>query len=90
MLGKSQHGCKVPTFEPQDTIEKLLLIINVISWLSCRKIVMGLVLRVGSGKLLDPTLNTSLKARLQSVLSDLRLGTMCEPTLIYDMVKNFV
>jgi len=51
---------------------------------------MGLVLRVGSGKLLDPTLNTSLKARLQSVLSDLRLGTMCEPTLIYDMVKNFV
>ena len=51
-----------------------------------KRIFMGLVLRIGSRFLLDPTLNTNPKPHLQKVLLcrhpchtwDLKLGTMCE------------
>ena len=74
-VSKSQHGGKVPTFEPQETIKIWLIIFKA-----------GLVLRFGSSFLLDSTLNASPKPHLRKVLScrhpchtwDLGLGTPCE------------
>ena len=41
---ESQHGGKVPTFEPQDTIK---IFIKVGSWFFYEKLFVGLVLRIG-------------------------------------------
>ena len=85
-VSMSQHGGKVPTLDPQETMKIWLIIITVGSLLCYAKIFMGLVLRVGSRFLLDPTLNTNPKALPSKVLScrqlwhtqDLGLGTTCE------------
>ena len=66
---KSWHGCRVPTFEPQEIIKMCTIIIKVGSWLFYEKIFMGLVLRFGSSILLNPTLNTSPEPHLQKALS---------------------
>jgi hypothetical protein len=67
-VSKSQHGGKVPTFESQFII-KIWLIINEFGpWLIYVKTFTGLVLRVGSNFLHDPTLNTSPKSKVQKVL----------------------
>ena len=63
-VSKSQYGGKVETFEPQEIIKLSSIIIEDRCWL----IFAGLVLRVGSSFLLDPTLNTGPKAHLQKVL----------------------
>ena len=67
-VSKSQHGGKVPTFEPQETIDIWLTIIKVRSSLFHANIFVGLGLRVGSSILLNTILNTSLKPRLQNML----------------------
>jgi hypothetical protein len=54
-VSKSQHGGNIPTIEPQETIKIRLTIIEVESSLFHAKTFMGLVLRVGSNFLLDPT-----------------------------------
>ena len=85
-VGKSQHGGKVPAFEPQETIKIwLILIRSRISIILC-KIFAGLVFNFGSSKKRDPTCNTNPKSHLQKVLScrhpchtwDLGLETPCE------------
>ena len=65
---KSQQGCKVPTFESQETIKIWLIIMKVGSWLFYAWIFAWLVSRVGSSFLLNPTLNTSHKPHLHKVL----------------------
>ena len=60
-VNKFQHGGKVPTFEPQETV-------RVYSWLYYAKEFLGLVVRVGFSFLLNQTLNTSPKSHLQKVL----------------------
>ena len=45
-FNKSQHGGKVPSIEPWDTIQICLIIIKSISWLLYAKIIARLVLRV--------------------------------------------
>ena len=85
-VSKSQHGCKVPTFEPQEPIKIWLINIKFISHLFYAKILSRHLLRVGSRFLLDPILNTSPKPHLQKVLPcrhpcrtwDLGLGIPCE------------
>ena len=80
---KSQHGGKVPTFEPQEPI-KVWFMSDLDSLMQKR--ILGLVLQVGSSFLLNPTLNTSPKPHLQEVLPyrhpchtwDLALGIPCE------------
>ena len=64
-VSESQHGGKVPTFEPQETIKIWLSIIKVGSWSFYAKTFTGLVLRVGSSFLFNPPLNTTPKAHLQ-------------------------
>ena len=61
-VSKSQHGGKVPTFEPQATIEMWLIFISRTLIILCR-IYVGLDLWK-----LDPTLNTSSKPHLQKML----------------------
>ena len=88
-VSKSQHGGKVPTFEPQENIKIWLIIIKVGSWLFYAEIFTGLALRVGSSSLLDPTFNTSPEPHLQKVLPcrhpchtwDLGLGTRVKSQL---------
>ena len=83
---KSQHGGKGPTFEPQETIKKWLMIIKVKSWLFWAKTCAGVVLRVGSSFLLDPLSTQVPSLNVQKVLPcrppchtwDLGLGTPCE------------
>ena len=67
-ISKSQHGGKVPIFEPQEIIKIWLVIIKGRSWLFYAKNFTRLVLTVGSRFLLDPTLNTSPEPHLQKVL----------------------
>ena len=75
-VSNSQHGGNVSTFEPQKFIKLSLIIIEDGSWL----IFAGLVLRVGSSFLLDPTLNLGPKAHLQKVLPSRHLcHTSCWP-----------
>jgi hypothetical protein len=57
----SQHRVKVPTSEPQETMDTW-------SWLFYVKMLTQLVLRVGSSCSLNPTLSTSPKPYLQKVL----------------------
>jgi hypothetical protein len=45
---KSQHGGKVPTFEPQESTKIWLIVIKIESLIFYAKVLMGLVLRVGS------------------------------------------
>jgi hypothetical protein len=47
-VSKPQHGGKVPTFEPQESIKIWFTIINIESYYYSIKIFMGLALRVGS------------------------------------------
>ena len=68
-VSKFQCGGILSTFELQETIKIWLIIIKVGSWLFNAKVCMGLVLRVGSSKKLDPTFNTSHEPHLQKVLS---------------------
>jgi hypothetical protein len=83
---KSQYGGKVPTFSPQETIQKWLMMIKVRSWLFWAKTCAWVVLRVGSSFLLDPLSTQVPSLNLQKVLPcrhpchtwDLGLGTMCE------------
>ena len=56
---KSPNGGKVPTFEPQEGIKIWLIFVEVGYRLLYAKQFLGLVLRVGFGFLLNPTLNTS-------------------------------
>ena len=64
----------------------MMLCMRVGSWLFYTKIISRLVLRVGSSFLLDPSLNTSPKPRIQKcchvgihvIPGTLRLGTPCE------------
>jgi hypothetical protein len=86
MLASTNMEAKVPTFEPQDIIKIWLIVIQVEPRLLYTKVFAGLVLRVGSSFLLNPTLDTHLKLHLQKVLPcrypchiwDPGLGTMCE------------
>ena len=58
-VSKSQHGCQVPTSEPQETIKIWFTCIEVGYSLFYGKIIVVLVLRVGSSSfLLDSTLST--------------------------------
>ena len=66
---KPQHGGKVLSFEPQETVKMWLIIIQVRSLLFYAKIITGLVLRVGSSFLLDPILNTSPKPHLRKAFA---------------------
>ena len=83
---KSRHGGKAPTFEPQGSIKIWLIIIISPVLIIYVPISAELVLRVGSGFLFDPTLNTSFKPHLQRLLPcrnpyhtwHLWLGTPCE------------
>ena len=63
---KSQHGA--PTFEPPDTVKIILSIIKSDLDYFMQKHYAGLMLRVESSFLLNPTLNASLKPHLQKVL----------------------
>ena len=65
-VSKSQHEGIVPTSEPQETINIWLIVINYRILVNfCKKVFTGLGLRVGSSFLLDRTLSTSLKPRVQ-------------------------
>ena len=80
---RSQHGGKAPTFEPQQTIKIRLIITKFGSWFYL-KIFTWLVLRVGYGCFLDPTLNTSPKPHLPKMLPYGHLchtWDPCEPAL---------
>ena len=67
---KSQHGGdKVPTFEPQETIEVCFTSFLVRSWLFYVKCFLGFVLQGGSSLLYEPTLNASPGHHLQQLLS---------------------
>ena len=65
---KSPNGGKVPTFEPQEGIKIWLIFVEVGYRLLYAKQFLGLVLRVGFGFLLNPT----LKANTHNVPSHLR------------------
>ena len=90
-VNKSQHGDKVPTFEPQETIKIWLIIINVWSWSFYAKTSHDLCWELGLVFLLDPTLNTNFELRLQKVLPcqhpfhihNIGLGTPCELALTW-------
>ena len=77
---KSQHGGKAPTFEPQEPI-KVRFVPDLDSFM--QKKFSGLVLRVESSFLLNPTFNASLEPHLYKGLPcrhqchtwDLGLGT---------------
>jgi hypothetical protein len=85
-VNKSQHGGKVPTFEPQHTITIWFVSISFGPTLIYVSKFLGHMLRVGFSFLLDLTLNTSPKHHLQRLLPcrhschtwDLGLWTSCE------------
>ena len=66
---KSQHGGRGPTFEPQETIKIWFILIKIKSSLFYANQLMGLVLRVGSNFLVNPTLNTSPNPHLRKVFA---------------------
>ena len=68
MLAGPNMEAKSQTFETQQTIKIWLIIIKVGSWLLHAELFAGLVLRVGSNFLLEPTFNTSPQFYLQKVL----------------------
>ena len=68
-VSKSQHGGKVPTFEPQETIKIWLTIIKVRTWLFYAQKPWVSWLRVSSSLLLSPTLDKSPKPHLQKTLT---------------------
>ena len=76
---KSQHESKAPTFETQETIKKLVVIIKVVSWLFDAKQIVGVVLRVGSSFLLDPTLNMNPKPHLKKNVTKLTSMSYLRP-----------
>ena len=84
-VSKSQHEGKVPTFEPNKLLNYALYSLKV-DFLFFYANSLGIVLRIGSSFLLDPTLNTSPKPRLQKMLPsrhqchtwDLGFGTMSQ------------
>ena len=67
-VSESQCGGKISIFRFQGTIKIWLIIIKVRSLSFYAKIFTGLVLRVGFGFLLNPTVNTSPEAHFQKVL----------------------
>jgi hypothetical protein len=67
-VNKSQHGGKVPTFEPQQTITVWFVSISFGPTLIYVSKFLGHMLRVGFSFLLDLTLNTSPKHHLQRLL----------------------
>ena len=73
-VGKSQHGGKVPTFEPQETNRIWMIVFKVGVWIFYAKHFAGLVLNDGSSFLFDPILYTSPKPCLQKSV-DVWLGT---------------
>ena len=83
-VNKSQHGGRVPAFEPQEPFNSygLCRILSNLDY-SMQKKISGAVFRIASSFLLDLTLNTSPKAHLEKVLPcrhpchtwDLGLGT---------------
>ena len=76
----------VLTFEPQETIKIWLVIIKVGLWLFYAKIFTGLVLRVGSSFLLDPTLNTPPKPHFQKV----PCGHPCHTLAVWFFMAFFI
>ena len=64
-VSKSQHGGKVPTFEPQETIQTWYKIIKVGSLIFYANMYIETMFGVGFSFLLDPTLNTSPKSCFQ-------------------------
>jgi hypothetical protein len=87
MASNSQVPLMLSNFEPQQTIKIWLIIIIVTSSLLYAKLFTWLMLRVGSTKKLDSTLNTtSPQPHLQKMLPcrhpchtwHFKLGTMCE------------
>ena len=82
-VSKSQHGGKVPTLEPQETIKIWLIIIEVKSWLFYAKNFVVLVSRVGPSCLLHPNLNTSLTSRKFHVILRLKLDLgLCSGSVV--------
>ena len=67
-VSKAKHAGKVPTIEPQQTIKARFSSIKIRSCLFYAKKFLGLVLRVGSSFLLNPTLNMRPEPHLQKVL----------------------
>jgi hypothetical protein len=90
LVSKFQHGGKVPTFEPQETL-KIYLWFTFIEVGSClfyaKHTFSELVLRVGSSFLLDPTLSAQVPSLTSKKCCHVGIHVILETQALEPRVK---